>query len=332
MCRPAVIVRLSCFLPFVSLGRQAYVHDTVSDFAVDAAGGGAASPNSLADVDDPANLSKATYKAIVGVLRKLMLADKDQLMDVKQLRRAAADRMAADFKTKAWKRWFDDRVGELDVELEATARTDSPGGGGGSGSGGGGGGGGDKSSVASASDDFDDDAASADMSDVDNALAAEKETRRKAARQELAELAETAREAETLRPAPAVADCSDEFLDRIEDEVQDALDDGVSDEVAVRARVGKALGKTFETKEWVKYCKEVMVDYRIDKHADVREPGDVSAALRQELRSTLKAILVDDVDQEKDSKACRQELTDRIGVVFKSKVGSTLVGLSLIHI
>lgn len=299
------------------LGRQAYVRDVVREFAEEDSNARAETSAPAAKVfEDPADLDAAMAATIVRVLREIMVEDVDQLLDVKALRKAVEERVNIGMKTKPWKKWFGDRVAELDVELgdgasdeEEDAQPKQPGTTKATSS---------KSAAAEEGNDdvsFDSAAESANFSD-------EERLDDEGSKNKNIEAADHGTGTGTdFEAAPKVAKCSDEFLDEIEDEIQKVLDaDSDMSEASIRARIGKALKVSFEAKEWVKYCHEVVVDCRLEKYAEVQDPEDITPTLRVQLRKALKRIMVDDTEQNLDAKACRGLVTEAVGVAFKSKV------------
>ncbi len=258
------------------------MHDVVAEL-VKKSPASPSSPPPSTSAGDPADLDKGTLKRIVKTLSEIMRADADAEMGAKALRLAAADRLGMEFRTKAWKKWFDERVAELDDKQqgegeggdddgdsrknEKTPKNSKAGGGGGS-----------SSSSSSSS---------------------------------------------SLPAAPKMSKCSDALLDQLEDEISRAVAAGVVllDPSELRARVGAAVGLSLEDKEWVKYVREAAADCRAERHAAVKEPEHISKELRGQLRAALKALLRADEDQTLDAKGARQAVSEQVGVVFKSKVG-----------
>ena len=81
-----------------------------------------ASPAVMADPDD---CDDAALSKIKGALRKLMIEDEDQKLNVKDLRKAVASSLGMQFDGKQWKRWFNDAVGDVDDELASEGATAS---------------------------------------------------------------------------------------------------------------------------------------------------------------------------------------------------------------
>ena len=283
---PSVVfgARSRCAGDFVGDGafshnRNSYFEDVIADIRAEQDGKetstkSPAEPDSPPRIEDPNDLTADKEKEILETLRKLMVDDKDQSMDVKMLRQAVSDKVGVPFKTKVWKRWFGDRVADIDDDLAGSGSDDAG-----------------TASLAS----------SAGLSDGGDAPASQE-----------------VRDDGGLDPPPTLASCSDDFLDSIEDQVSAMLEKATLSEDEIRSRLSQFKKVRFDTMEWKKYINEVVVDLKMDKYADVKEPADIDDKLEKLLRGRLLQIMV--ADEEMDGKQCRQALTEEVGVVFKSKV------------
>ena len=73
----------------------------------------------------PSEMDAETAAKVKVCLRKLMVEDVDQQMNVKKLRERVGGTLDMEFDGKAWKKWFNNTVGDIDDELAAASGSDA---------------------------------------------------------------------------------------------------------------------------------------------------------------------------------------------------------------